>query len=83
MSATKADAAATEPRAVRATVALLEEVGAPLKLAEVELGPPAEGEILVRIVGAGICHTDISAAEGKIPLPLPTVLGHEGRCLRR
>jgi aryl-alcohol dehydrogenase len=78
MSATKADAAATEPRAVRATVALLEEVGAPLKLAEVELGPPAEGEILVRIVGAGICHTDISAAEGKIPLPLPTVLGHEG-----
>jgi aryl-alcohol dehydrogenase len=78
MTATKEGRGTTETGAVRATVALLEEVGAPLKLAEVELGPPAEGEILVRIVGAGICHTDISSAEGKIPLPLPAVLGHEG-----
>jgi aryl-alcohol dehydrogenase len=62
----------------RATVALLEEVGAPLRLAEVELEAPREGEILVRMVGAGICHTDISAAGGIFPLPLPTVLGHEG-----
>ena len=78
MSAIQDSPSATETGAVRATVALLEEVGAPLTLAEVELGPPADGEILVRIVGAGICHTDISGAEGKIPLPLPTVLGHEG-----
>src|SRR5258708_4119263 len=66
------------PASVRATVALLEEVGAPLRLAEVELGPPVEGEILVRIVGVGICHTDITGAQGIFPLPLPTVLGHEG-----
>jgi aryl-alcohol dehydrogenase len=63
---------------VRATAALLEEVGAPLRLAEVELGAPAEGEVLVRMRGVGICHTDISAQNGTFPLPLPSVLGHEG-----
>jgi aryl-alcohol dehydrogenase len=63
---------------VRATVALLEEVGAPLRLADVDLDAPIEGEILVRMHGVGICHTDISAAEGVFPVPLPAVLGHEG-----
>jgi aryl-alcohol dehydrogenase len=78
MTATKHGPDVTETGSVRATVALLEEVGAPLRLVEVDLGPPVEGEILVRIVGAGICHTDITGAQGIFPLPLPTVLGHEG-----
>jgi aryl-alcohol dehydrogenase len=63
---------------VRATAALLEEVGAPFALADVELSVPAENEVLVRIHGAGICHTDISAAKGLVPILLPAVLGHEG-----
>ncbi len=63
---------------VRATVALLEEVGTPLRFGEVELSAPGDGEILVRMRGVGICHTDISAQSGIFPLPLPSVLGHEG-----
>jgi aryl-alcohol dehydrogenase len=35
-------------------------------------------EVLVRVVGAGICHTDLSSRDGALPVPLPAVLGHEG-----
>lgn len=63
---------------VRATAALLEEVGAPLQLADVDVCAPADGEVLVRMRGVGICHTDISAQNGIFPVPLPAVLGHEG-----
>ena len=72
-AASPADGGTTE-----ATVALLREVGSPLVLEQVELSAPGEGEILVRMRGVGICHTDISAANGVVPIPLPAVLGHEG-----
>lgn len=58
-------------------VALLEAVGAPLVFAEVEFGPLVSDEVLIRVVGVGICHTDLTAIQGAIPLPLPAVLGHE------
>lgn len=46
---------------------------------EVELGEPRADEVLVRIVAAGICHTDLRAHQGGIlPTPKPVVLGHEG-----
>jgi aryl-alcohol dehydrogenase len=61
-----------------ASAALLREVGGPLEIEEVQVCAPGEGEILVRMRGVGICHTDISAAHGVIPIPLPAVLGHEG-----
>jgi aryl-alcohol dehydrogenase len=61
-----------------AIAALLREIGAPLSIEEIEVGALNEGEVLVRVKGVGICHTDITAAQGSIPLPLPSVLGHEG-----
>jgi aryl-alcohol dehydrogenase len=63
---------------VTATAAVLVDVEQPLQLQEVEVSSPRENEVLVRMRGVGICHTDISAADGIFPLPLPAVLGHEG-----
>ena len=39
---------------------------------------PGPGEVLVRIVASGLCHSDVSVVNGTIPWPAPTVLGHEG-----
>lgn len=49
----------------------------PLRVARVELAGPGEGEVLVRIVAAGLCHSDLSVIDGNRPRPLPMVLGHE------
>lgn len=70
--------ATTPAGTVKARAAVLHELGAPLVVQEVELSAPTQGEVLVRMRGVGICHTDISAAHGSIPIPLPAVLGHEG-----
>jgi aryl-alcohol dehydrogenase len=63
---------------MKVTAAVLREIDAPLEIEDLELDALAEGEVLVRMKGVGICHTDISAQQGVIPLPTPTVLGHEG-----
>lgn len=49
----------------------------PLKVRTVELRGPGSGEVLVRVVAAGLCHSDLSVIEGARPRPLPMVLGHE------
>ena len=59
--------------------AVLEEFGAPLSVQEVELAEPKAGEVLVRLVACGVCHTDLYTASGADPSGYaPTVLGHEG-----
>jgi S-(hydroxymethyl)glutathione dehydrogenase/alcohol dehydrogenase len=59
--------------------AVLEEFGRPLVVQEVELADPGPGEVLVRLVACGICHTDMYTASGVDPSGYaPTVLGHEG-----
>ena len=49
----------------------------PLSIEEVELDGPVDGEILVEISGAGLCHSDLSTIEGIRPRPIPNVPGHE------
>jgi aryl-alcohol dehydrogenase len=44
----------------------------------IEIDPPRAGEVLVRIAGVGLCHTDLIARDQFIPIPLPAVLGHGG-----
>lgn len=44
----------------------------------VELDDPQPDEVLVRIVAAGMCHTDLAAKSGQLPYPTPAILGHEG-----
>jgi S-(hydroxymethyl)glutathione dehydrogenase / alcohol dehydrogenase len=59
--------------------AVLEEFGAPLAVQEVDLAEPRAGEVLVRLVACGVCHTDLFTASGADPSGyVPTVLGHEG-----
>ena len=59
--------------------AVLEEFGKPLEVQEVDLAEPRAGEVLVRLVACGVCHTDLYTASGADPSGYaPTVLGHEG-----
>ncbi len=53
--------------------------GLPLEIGEVELARPKAGEVLVRIVASGVCHTDAYTLSGQDPEGLfPSILGHEG-----
>jgi S-(hydroxymethyl)glutathione dehydrogenase/alcohol dehydrogenase len=53
--------------------------GQPLKIEEVDVMPPKAGEVLVRIVATGICHTDAFTLSGDDPEGIfPVILGHEG-----
>lgn len=50
----------------------------PLSVEEIDLDPPRAGEVLLRMVAAGICGSDRHVLEGRYPSPLPAVAGHEG-----
>ena len=59
--------------------AVLEEFGQPLVVQEIDLAEPKAGEVLVRLVACGVCHTDLYTASGADPSGYaPCVLGHEG-----
>jgi alcohol dehydrogenase len=49
----------------------------PLRIEELELAPPGDGELLIRVGAAGLCHSDLSVVDGTRPRPVPMVLGHE------
>jgi alcohol dehydrogenase len=49
----------------------------PLKIETLDLDPPGEGEVLVQIKAAGLCHSDLSVIEGARPRPMPMAIGHE------
>jgi aryl-alcohol dehydrogenase len=63
---------------MQVTAAVLEEHHKPLNVQELEIDEPLAGEVLVKIVASGVCHTDAVAQEDAFPFPLPGVLGHEG-----
>jgi propanol-preferring alcohol dehydrogenase len=54
--------------------------GAPLRIEEVPIPVPGPGEVLIKVIATGVCHTDLHAANGDWPgrPPLPFVPGHEG-----
>ncbi|WP_348981745.1 NAD(P)-dependent alcohol dehydrogenase [Novosphingobium sp. SG916] len=66
----------TEMREITAAVA--REQGAPFAIETAKIAAPGPGEVLVRIVAVGVCHTDIIVRDQYYPVPLPAVLGHEG-----
>ena len=50
----------------------------PLSITELELDEPRAGEVQVRMVASGVCHTDAIVRDAWYPFPMPAVLGHEG-----
>ena len=58
--------------------AVIWEKDGDFKLQDVELAEPKATEVLVRVVGAGVCHTDATVRNQSVPTPLPAILGHEG-----
>jgi alcohol dehydrogenase len=70
---------------VRIQGAVLAQAGVPgpyaetraLEVREIDLGDPGPGEVLVRVVAAGLCHSDLSVIDGSRIRPLPMLLGHE------
>jgi alcohol dehydrogenase len=50
----------------------------PLRIETVDLEGPGEGEVLVQVKGAGLCHSDLSTIDNSRPRTLPTIPGHEG-----
>src|SRR6185437_1457303 len=65
--------------------AVLEQIGSPrpyaesrpISVGELELSPPGDSELLVRIEAAGLCHSDLSVVDGNRIRPVPMLLGHE------
>jgi len=49
----------------------------PMTIEQVDLDPPGPGEVLYQIIGAGLCHSDLSTIENLRPRKLPSIPGHE------
>lgn len=64
--------------AVRAKAAIVEAPSAPFEIASVTIDPPGQGQVLVEIYACGVCHTDMVMRDGALPVPFPSILGHEG-----
>jgi len=62
---------------MKTKAAVLVETGKPLEILELDLAPPKENEVLVKMAASGICHSDWIAMNSAAT-PLPAVLGHEG-----
>ena len=62
---------------MKITAALVKSMGEPFEIEEIDLDDPRSDEIIVRIIGAGLCHTDLFFRD-HVPIPIPSVFGHEG-----
>jgi len=64
---------------MKTRAAIAWEAGSPLVIEEIDVAGPRAGEVLVRMVASGVCHTDAFTLSGDDPEGLfPVILGHEG-----
>jgi alcohol dehydrogenase len=83
--AKKNPAKTNKGNAMKIKAAVLREMGLPrpyadskpLIIEELDLEGPGEGEVLVQVKAAGLCHSDLSVIDGSRPRPLPMAIGHE------
>ncbi|MFD8919033.1 NAD(P)-dependent alcohol dehydrogenase [Streptomyces sp. NPDC059569] len=62
----------------RVKAAVCRQSGDLFRLEELTVEDPRPDEVLVRFTAAGLCHTDLEVAAGRMPTPFPVVAGHEG-----
>ncbi len=60
-----------------ARAALCREWGRPVVVEKIEVESPHRDEVMIAVAACGVCHSDLSAANGTIPHPPPIILGHE------
>jgi aryl-alcohol dehydrogenase len=63
---------------MKTKAALVTEKSGKFKISEVELAELRDDEVLVRVVGVGVCHTDLVCRDQLYPVRFPAVFGHEG-----
>jgi NDMA-dependent alcohol dehydrogenase len=63
---------------MKTKAAVVYEPGKPIEIEELDLDGPREGEVLIRYLYAGLCHSDVHVQHGDLEARLPMVLGHEG-----
>jgi S-(hydroxymethyl)glutathione dehydrogenase / alcohol dehydrogenase len=73
-----ADASCSAYISAMTKAAIFTEPNQPLSIEDVELQPPGPRDVLVRTSASGVCHSDLSAQNGSVPVPPPLILGHEG-----
>ena len=61
----------------KARAAICRELNQPIVVEEITVEPPKRGEVTVKLGACGVCHSDLSATNGTLQMPLPLVLGHE------
>lgn len=57
--------------------AVVDEKDGNLALKDLDLKPPGDGQILIKVLACGICHSDEFVRRGRLPNTFPRVLGHE------
>jgi len=68
----------TVGKPITCKAAVVWEFNTPFSIETIEVQPPGNGEVRVKIVAAGVCHSDLSQKNGALPHPVPYVAGHEG-----
>jgi NDMA-dependent alcohol dehydrogenase len=62
----------------KAKAVICRELNKPVVVEEIEVEGPKRGEVTVKLAACGVCHSDLSATNGTIPMQPPLILGHEG-----
>jgi hypothetical protein len=63
---------------MKTAAAVAHSLRTPFVVEDVELPDLQDTDVLVRIVAAGVCHTDLASRDGQLPAPCPAIVGHEG-----
>jgi len=61
----------------QARAAICRELNRPVVVEEITVEPPKANEVTVKLAACGVCHSDLSATNGTLAMPLPLILGHE------